>query len=329
MSRAPDQSRVSAAARDRAVEWHVRLTSDAAEESDWLAFEAWLDESPENLRAYEAVEALWSDLDVARAVRGPAQVVRLTPRRRPAWVGPVGIAASLALAIAVGFGVWTTRAPTPVTYQTAKGQTEAITLADGTHIRLNSGSRIVVALGRRERHVEMADAEAAFDVAKDPNRPFVIDAGDRRIRVVGTEFDVLRHAGLITVAVRRGVVEVRSSDAPKGAPPVARLVHGQALSHREGQAGDRVTHVDPNRAFAWTDGRLVYDDARLADVAADLERYGQNRIVVAPDARNLRLTAVLDIDAQDDMVRRLAGFLPITAVREGDVYRIGLRPHQK
>lgn len=329
MSRAPDQNRLSAAARERAVEWHVRLASDAAEESDWLAFEAWLDESADNARAYEAVEALWSDLDDAAALPRDATIVRLAPRRRPAWAWPVGVAASVALAAAVAFGVWSLRAPAPAVYQTATGQTQTIALADGTHIRLNSGSRIVVVLGRRERHVEMADAEAAFDVAKDPNRPFVIDAGDRRIRVVGTEFDVLHHAGLFKVAVRRGIVEVRANDAPKDAPPVARLVRGQALSHRQGLAGDRVTSVDPNRAFSWTEGRLVYDDARLADVAADLERYGQSRIVVAPDASNLRLTAVLNIDAQDDMIRRLAGFLPITAVREGDVYRIGLRPHQR
>lgn len=330
MTRTPDTSPVSPAARDRAVEWHVRLMSDAAEAADWLAFEAWLDESPEHAAAYDEVEALWSDLDAAPS---GAEVVTLRPRprapgRAPRWAWPAALAASLAIAVGVGLNVGLIGGPKPVVYETAKGATREIALADGTHVHLNSGSRISVVLGRRERHVEMADAEAAFDVAHDPGRPFIIDAGDRRIRVVGTEFDVLRHGGQVSVSVRRGVVEVRDVTAQAGAPPIARLVRGERLEHREGAAGDRIGATDPDKAFAWTEGRLVYEDARLGDVAADLNRYVAAPIVVAPEARDLRLTAVINLDNEDAMLRRLAGFLPVSAVRDGDVYRIGLRSTQ-
>lgn len=329
MSPRSDISPVSPAARDLAVEWHVRLSSDAAEEGDWLAFEAWLDESPAHAAAYAEVEALWADLDALPAPG--AEVVPLKPRpRRGArvWAWPAAIAASLAIAVGVGLNLGQFGAPRPVTYATAKGVSREIQLADGTHVHLNSGSKISVVLGRRERHVEMADAEAAFDVAHDPGRPFIIDAGDRRIRVVGTEFDVLHHAGQVSVSVRRGVVEVRDLMAQAGAPPIARLVRGQMLEHREGAAGDRVAAVDPDKAFAWTEGRLIYEDARLADVAAELNRYVAAPIVVAPEARDLRLTAVINLDTEDAMMRRLTGFLPVTAVRDGDVYRIGLRSTQ-
>lgn len=306
--------------------WHVRLTSELATEADWLAFEAWLDATPENPAAYARVEALWRDLEPAAGGRA-AQAGRPAPRRarRPmAWAWPVGIAASIALALVAARLLWAPQAPAPTLYETAKGTTREVALADGTRIRLNSGSHIAVALGPRERHVTMTDAEVAFDVAKDPHRPFVIDAGDRQIRVVGTEFDVLRHAGRVTVAVRRGVVDVRASDADAAAPPVARLAPGQSLQHRDGGI-DLVSSVDPNWAFAWTGGDLVYEDARLEDVAIDLGRYLATPIVVAPEAQGLRLTAVIKIDGEEAMVRRLAGFLPVAAVREGGVYRIGLR----
>ncbi|MFC3070609.1 FecR family protein [Phenylobacterium soli] len=331
MTRTSDLGAVSPAARERAVEWHVRLQSDAAEEADWQAFEAWLDESSEHAAAYAEVDALWSELDDAPAQ--PAEIVTLKPRvaaRRgpPRWAWPAAIAASLAIAAGVALNVGDFGGPAPVTYETAKGATREITLADGTHVRLNSGSKISVALGRHERRVEMADAEAAFDVTHDPSRPFIIAAGDRRIRVVGTEFDVLRHGGQVSVSVRRGVVEVRAAQADAAGPPIARLTRGQRLEHTEGAAGDRVGAVDPDKAFAWTQGRLVYEDARLEDVAADLNRYVAAPIVVAPEARNLRLSAVIDLDTEDAMVRRLAGFLPVSAVRDGDVYRIGLRPTQ-
>jgi len=55
----------------------------------------------------------------------------------------------------------------------------------------------------------LGDAQAYFDVAKDPARPFLIDAGDTQVKVVGTAFDVRRRDGQVAVNVQRGLVEVR------------------------------------------------------------------------------------------------------------------------
>jgi transmembrane sensor len=170
----------------------------------------------------------------------------------------------------------------------------------------------------------MASAEAVFDVAKDPARPFFIEAGDREIRVVGTEFNVLHQGGDVKVTVRRGVVEVR----PKGAPaaqPLARLTKGQALVHREGQGDDTVAVADPDAAMAWTTGRLVFQGERLSEVAATLARYGGRPIEVAPDARDMRVTASLNIGSEDAMVRSLSEFLPVQVERRTDSLRLSLR----
>ncbi len=307
--------------RDRAVEWHVRLGSDGADEADWLAFEAWLVQAPEHQAAYEAVEALWMELDEIPSAS--VKVVRLKPRRPvPAWFG--AIAASLVAAVALGITVKTMTPPTTV-YETARGERRTIALADGTHIQLNSGSHIAVTLGRKARQVDMADAEAVFDVAKDAGRPFLITAGDRQIRVVGTEFNVLRHNGRLDVTVRRGVVEVRPAASPGGAA-LAQLRKGQALSHREGASADTVSIGDPGMAFAWTTGQVVYRDRPLAEVAADLNRYVTTPIVVVPEARGLRLTAVINVDDEQAMLRTLAQFLPVIAIREGGQVQIRLRP---
>jgi len=123
--------------------------------------------------------------------------------------------------------------PAPTVFEAARGQNRRIDLADGSHVDLGGGSRLLVSLGRSERRVELAsaDGEAAFDVAKDPARPFVIRAGDHAITVVGTEFDVRRAAGSLMVTVRRGVVEVARL-AP-GSRHV-RLTPGQQYSHKSG-----------------------------------------------------------------------------------------------
>lgn len=307
--------------RDRAVAWHVRLSSDAAEGDDWLAFEAWLAESPEHLRAYEAVEQVWSDLD--QVTPAPA-VVALKPRptRRPvAWLG--AIAASLIAVIFLGTTLWTGM-PSTQGFESAPGERRVIALSDGSRITLNGGSRLTARMSRSERRVVMADAEAVFDVAKDPGRPFLIQAGDREIRVVGTEFNVLRHAGVVRVTVRRGVVEVRPAGTSQG-PPLARLRKGQSLSHREGGTRDIVTTTDPDAVLAWTDGRLVFQGESLSEVAVTLNRYLKTPITVAPDAASLPVTATLAVGPDDEMVRTLSAFLPVQADRLPDSVRLSLR----
>jgi transmembrane sensor len=331
-------------ARDAAAAWHVRLASEEAVEADWLAFEAWLAEAPENVVAYDRVEALWDELgevalsasalpDIAAtaAADAPAGPRRSQPtrlrgsgretRRRPvpaAWGS--AIAASLAAAIGLG---WMLHDPAPTTvYATAKGEQRVVALADGTQLRLNSGSRLSVRLGRRSRTVELTEGEAAFDVAHDASRPFVVTAGDRAVRDVGTAFDVLRHSGRIEVVVQRGIVEV----APGVGEAGVRLLPGQAIRRREGAPGpDTVRAADPEAAFAWTQGRLVYRDRPLAEVAADLNRYLPTPVAVAPAARDLRLTAVLTLDSQEAMLAKLAAFLPVTPVRQAGSVTLELR----
>lgn len=312
------------AVRERAAAWYVRLASEEADEADWLGFEVWLSADPTHQAAYAEVEQVWSELDAAPATaRSNTPAFRTRPSRAPARVWMGAVAASVAAVAVVGATFWTLQPRTEV-FDTAPGERRVVALADGTRITLNGGSHLTARLARGERRVVMADAEAVFDVAKDPQRPFFIDAGDREIRVVGTEFNVLRHAGQVKVAVRRGVVEVRPAGAPT-APPVARLTHGQALSHQEGGPADSVTRVDADAALAWTEGRLVFKGERLADVAATLERYPGPPIVVAPDARELSVTATLAIGPRDAMLGSLAQFLPVQVERRPDSVRLSLR----
>ncbi|MEO8113820.1 MAG: FecR domain-containing protein, partial [Phenylobacterium sp.] len=207
-----------------AADWLARLEGGAAGGDDWLAFETWLAASPAHTAAYVRLEGLWVELDadctaILEALdAAPAMALprrarpssASTPSRR-AWLrAGWAVAASLAVAVA-GLGYMRTRETVPVVYETANGETSQVTLADGTRIRLNGGSRISVRLDRGQRRVEMADAEATFDVAHDPSRPFRIAVGDREVRVVGTEFNLRRRSGRIALTVRRGVVDVRSS----------------------------------------------------------------------------------------------------------------------
>jgi transmembrane sensor len=203
-----------------------------------------------------------------------------------------------------------------VVYVAAPGQTRTVRLADGTQVRLNAASKLTVRFAADARRVELADAEAAFDVIHDPQRPFLISVGDSQVRVVGTEFNIRHRAGRTELTVRRGVVEVRPGST--AAEPV-RLAAGQQLVHQDGAASATVAAADPSDAFAWTEGQLIYRDRPLAEVAADLtRRFG--RTVSIADARTaaIRFTGVLVTDNEPAVLRRLESYAPVKAERVGD-----------
>jgi transmembrane sensor len=328
MNRGRDEQRPASVAEE-AARWFTRLQDDAATGDDWLEFERWFAASPDHAAAYERLEGLWVELDAA----GDAlQAVLDTPvslderrqtRERPktlsrrGWLAAgAAVAASLAI---VAVGLSNRPAPPAEIHATAAGETRQITLADGTKVWLNAGSQIQSRFERRARRVEMADAEAAFDVTHDPARPFLISVGDREVRVVGTEFNLRRRSGEIALTVRRGVVEVRPAGSPEATP--TRVAAGQQLIHREGTPNSVLTSARPDTAFAWTQGQLIYEDAALHQVAEDLSRsLGVPVRVADPAAGRIRFTGVLALDDKAAVMRRLEAFGPIRAEqRDGGV----------
>jgi transmembrane sensor len=162
----------------------------------------------------------------------------------------------------------------------------------------------------------LAQGEAVFDVAHDARRPFVIAAGDRTIRVVGTQFDVRRRDGRLAVTVARGAVEVRPVGAASG--KAYRLHPGQRLEHVEGAAAAHVAAANPGEVLAWRSGRMVYRDRPLAEVVADLnQQFPMPVRIEDPILAAAPVSGVLVFDDQDAVLRRLALLVPFRAVRSG------------
>ena len=316
---------------DDAAAWFVRLRDEGASGDDWLAFEVWMAASPAHVAAFARIERLWVELDgygaeldgalarIQPAARrpGPARG-RLQLTRRGWMTGAAAVAAS-----AAGVLLWRGGAPADPwaaggsVYEAPPGQNRQATLADGSHVRLNAGSRMTVRLDRDARRVQMADAEATFDVAHDPARPFLIRAGDREIRVVGTEFNLRRRDGRMVLTVRRGVVEVRPVGAVASAPTRVRV--GQQLIHVEATGRSVLTTVDPEEAFGWTSGHLIYRDQPLSEVAADLSRRFARPVRTA-DVRTAEtpFTGVLILDGETAVVEHLQALAPVTVIRAQD-----------
>jgi transmembrane sensor len=301
---------------EEARDWAIRLRDPAF--ADWDGFTAWLEADAANNAAYEAaldeidrVDALF---DVPPPVPMPVRVtgVARAPRR---WRAPA-IAASTAL-LAVG-GSWLALRPEPVRdYVTAPGERREIALDDGSRILLNGGTRLRMDPAE-PRAVAMEQGEALFRIRHDARRPFVVTMADgTRLVDVGTTFNVEGHGGALDVAVSEGAVDYRGTGA------AVRLNAGEMLARASANETPVKRAIDPAVVGGWQNGDLAFDEAALADVAADLSRNLGATVAVDPALATRRFSGTIVLDGPAEaMMPRIAPVLNVRIVRDGDGWRI-------
>ncbi|ADU15313.1 FecR family protein [Asticcacaulis excentricus] len=196
-----------------------------------------------------------------------------TRPQRVRWPVAVGIAA----AVVLGLGVWFV-AQRPVIYETKVGKRQAVVLADGSRVTLNTGSRIEV----RGRKVDLMRGEALFEVAHRPDAsPFDVRTDMAQVRVTGTRFTVRREETGTDVNLIEGRVEVRGE---RPGAQIVKLKAGQAVA--VGRAGDLgpVHPADTAGVSDWLQGRLTFSRTPLKEAVAEMNRYSDRKLIVA-DAR--------------------------------------------
>jgi transmembrane sensor len=285
----------------RASEWLVLLDSGDATADDRKRFEAWLRESPRHRTALDELEETWGRLtamgDRARVDGNvepdPDAVLKHLDhigwaRRRPraaAWAAAAAVVVAAALSALL---ILPGESQTP--YRTDVGERRTVSLPDGSTVDLNTSTELLVEYTDQQRLIAMLRGEVFFDVARDESRPFIVAAGHGAIRAVGTGFAVrLRSPDLVSVTVTEGIVQVtRSSvdrsDAPQttGTPPAPTVRPGQRAEYnREDTRIEAVAQDELERAQAWRRGLLVFEDASLAEVIDEVNRYTETRLVLA------------------------------------------------
>jgi transmembrane sensor len=302
---------------DEAIAWHLRVTSDAAKDADWVALTVWLEADPLNRLAFDRVEDFEATVDLAREsaqARDADSLSAFRPRpesgsrSRTARIWTVIAGGLLAASLVVAFLVRSFE-PRAVEYATRIGESRTVALSDGSRIDINTDSRLLVQVDASSRHVTLERGEAIFHVARDAAHPFIVRAGDCNVRVTGTVFDVLNSDGAIAVAVAEGRVLVSRISSER--EEVA-LLPGDQLIHDEGRDLTTVARINPADALAWRNGYLVYRNAPLSKVVNDLNRYFSVPIALAGDKTPaMRFSGVLRLDGESAVLKRMTRFLPI------------------
>ncbi len=203
--------------------------------------------------------------------------------------------------------------PPEETFATANRERAELRLSDGTRIRLAPASHIRVAAdyGEKERSVYL-EGQGYFEVKHDESRPFIVYAGTAIARDVGTDFAVRSYAEdrAVQVVVRSGAVAM-SGVGRLDAGDVGRLGIDGTSSLTHGVAVDAL--------LAWLDGRLVFHDAPLATVIAELRRWHDADVQLAdPRLGTLPFTGVLTDVSFRSSVDLVAATLGLRVQRAGE-----------
>jgi transmembrane sensor len=212
-------------------------------------------------------------------------------------------------------------------YATAIGAQRTEVLPDGSIVKLNTATRVVVRQDARERRVDVLDGEAHFEVRHDPSRPFVVTAAGRRIRAVGTAFNVrLESDGAVLVTVTEGRVRVTAGPAdaaPSSGSAETEVTAGEGLfAAAAGADGWRVESLDRetlSNRLAWQRGMLVFEGEPLEAALREVSRYADVRFEIRDEAvRQVRIGGVYKSGDIDGLVQSLERNFGVVATRRAD-----------
>ncbi len=260
----------------------AKVLSGEASADELEAFDSWLEADPANKATFVNLKSAWMQADTLleqprfdtaaawikvneQLLKGPEKPASRSIHL-PVW-SKVFLAAAAVLVI--GFiGFWKLF-QTGTVVVVASDQLNEIALPDGSVVILKPGSTLEYprSFSGESRSVTM-EGEGFFDVTRNPDLPFIIDAGAASVRVLGTSFNVESDQDSVVVTVSTGSVLVKSNQ-----------VEGLQITLKAGErasAGNKTLQktsaLNQNHLY-WKTGQMEFQNTPLQTVVDELKRY--------------------------------------------------------
>lgn len=314
-------------AADQALQWFVLLRSGHATRADLRNFQEWLGADATRRREFETCSRLWGELDSVKPLfRDELADMALDRERADSrsacgvmgrWnLGRCSAVLATLLVIALMGGWWFAAGFEAAEYRTAKGERRTVVLADGSTITMNTDTVVAAEYSFASRTVVLLKGEALFAVSHAGRRPFDVEAGNRVVRDVGTQFVVRREGQNVLVTVVEGAVEVQRFEDKASTESWQMLTAGEQVSYRQGGPLSPVKMVSLAASTAWVEGKAMFEDRPLSEVIQEMGRYQGGEIrVLDPRIGALKVSGMFRVDDREGFLRALERAVPVSISR--------------
>lgn len=295
---------------ETAARWFIRMQEAAPDAPERSQFEAWLMQNPLHQQEYASISDAWQGIDAINELQTMAQAKQADvffkqSERKKVRQKLAGTVASLVAVLCIGWAglhqyqLWQNTPTLQLAAQTSTAQLTTQTLDDGSRVTLNANSRIEIKYYRNQRHIDMLQGEAVFEVTPDRDRPFVVETQRLKVTVLGTRFAVNKLKQLERVSVDHGKVQVLNKQDQ------------QALILQNNQVAEINQHglrarpqVNAQDYFRFINGTLVFNQASLSEIAETVSRY-QPKPVISDDRSKEKISAVVAIKDSNSFIATL------------------------
>jgi len=306
-----------------ACAWIAQLETGDLTTADLEAFREWIGRSPRHASEIKRLAILSEQLntltDLAEPMReATASYQPIVSKRANRWgwlsiesVGAAFAAVMLAVTVVLTSSLLSTNEP--IMLATPVGGYLEQELSDGSVVKLNTDSQIEVLFDRERRRITLHKGEVLFDVAHNPQRPFLVRAGDREVQAVGTVFVVRLQQQKFEVVVTEGVVKVAEvavepvvgTDVDPVSAEIKELkVASRPVFLKASQALSILDEIkkpiiktmaesEIERQLTWRMGYLEFTDMTLDEVIQELSRHTNLNIeIVDPDIKSIKFDGI-------------------------------------
>lgn len=299
---------------EEAAAWILRMESSNLGAQEENELRVWVSQSPLHLQILQDTAEVWDRMDIMAGLSELLPLERAENEEPSVKMAPKKITAFASLFLGVLFlGVIVSQWGSQTTeYETGVGRLDTVKLQDGSAITLNTATKLKTAITAEHRNIELVQGEAFFEVAHDPNKPFIVTAGNTRVEAIGTAFSVQLLGNEVEVAVTEGKVRVTrmtsSTEREQIAPAPFYMQGGEIVQIKPAKA-EQIRTIKPEQiaqVLMWQQRMLVFNGQPLSDVISEFSRYTDTRIdITDQQTAAIRVGGYFRSDDLDGMLKSL------------------------
>ena len=337
--------------------WLMRIKAGDMTIASEIKFHKWLAADPKHQAKFDQMNAIWDGADIylkdSQALGDLNEV--LTGKyvsQKQGWFSGFSIKfpiPRLAVTAATVFfmlgGLWSVHYYRELSslYHTDTGIQKIVTLSDGSSVFLDSETFLSFQFSGNSRRIELQKGRALFDVAHDPDHPFIVYTDNISVRTLGTKFSVDKAIeNRVAVSVTEGSVLVEKKGAQQS-DSVDQVLNasgdktitdrkfgpmenkgnlslsGAVLDSGQGMIIDgkskafEIRPLDEQRTNSWIEGRLYFYMTPLSDVIDEVNRYLDLKVMIGdPSLNEAPISLNFDIKQRDLFLPTLVSAMAIT-----------------